>query len=99
MRRTDCIVLKGVRLPARGGSRTRVRRVDVRLWLDLMPAARHNRIDRTVDYREVHQCLRDAAGSGSEWAADLARVVLERFLQVDSVEVRSAGTRCPAPAS
>lgn len=88
-RRRDLITLEGVRLPA--GHRWGVevpRQVDLRLWLDLGEAAFHDRIERTVDYREVHRCLCEAAKRCAQGLAEgLARAVLEGFPQVDEVEV------------
>lgn len=90
--RRDLITLKGVRLqvPARRGGRLS-RRVDLRLWLDLGEAAFEDRIERTVDYREVHRCLCSAAARGAaDLPGALAGAVLEEFPQVEEVEVVDA---------
>lgn len=92
-RRRDLITLKSVRLQVPSGwGAPSSRQVDLRLWLDLGEAAFHDRIERTVDYREVHRrVLAAAARGGRDLAAGLARVIMEGFPQVDEVEVALDG--------
>ncbi len=87
----DQIVLKGVRLRAPAGTGETCRTVEVRLSLDLRQAAFNNRIDRTVDYREVHEVLKRTALRDGILVENLTRAVLEGFPQVMGVEVASSG--------
>ncbi len=93
--RRDLILLKGVRLQTRAQwGAVAARSVDVRAWLDLGEAALHDRIERTVDYRDMHgRLLERAARSAGDLAADLARALLEGFPQIDEVEVVEDGGR------
>jgi dihydroneopterin aldolase len=92
MPRKDQIILKGIQVWNRAAPASAPRQIDLRLWLDLGEAARRNRIDRTVDYREVHRrVLAAAARSGRDLAPALAREVLKAFRSVVSVEVEASG--------
>ena len=93
--RRDLILLKGVRLQTRAQwGAVAARSVDGRAWLDLGEAALHDRIERTVDYRDMHgRLLERAARSVGDLAADLARALLEGFPQIDEVEVVEDGGR------
>jgi dihydroneopterin aldolase len=94
MPRADHIELKGVRLQTPCATPSGRVRADVRLRLDLMEAARHERIESTVDYRKVHDRLREAARRCRRGLAGaLARAVLEGFPQVEEVEITGVGRR------
>jgi dihydroneopterin aldolase len=89
MSRRDHIVLKGVRLGALAGTQETGCSVDVRLSLDLRQAAFHDRIDCTVDYRDVHECLKRTVLEDGDCVEILTRAVLDGFPQVTAVEVTS----------
>lgn len=93
LNRNDQIILKGVQLCAPAGTKETCRTVDVRLNLDLRQAAFKDRIDRTVDYREVQECLKRTALRDGDLIENLTRAILEGFPQVRVVEVTSSRGR------
>lgn len=73
------------------------------LWLDVPDAATSDRIDETVDYREVVTCLRELS-DGRQFqlleamAAAAAEALLQRFpLERARVRVRKPSVRLEAP--
>ena len=86
MARRDQIVLQGIQLPGDAP-----RSISLRLWLDLGEAAFHDRIERTVDYREVHgRVLAIAARRTPHLGDTIARELLMAFPAVQTVEVEAA---------
>ena len=73
------------------------------LWLDIDEAATADRIEDTVDYREVVRCIRELS-DGRQFrlleamAAAVADVLLERFpLERARVRVRKPAVQLEAP--
>jgi dihydroneopterin aldolase len=73
------------------------------LWLDVPDAATSDRLEETVDYRDVVGCLREVSGGRQfqlleAMAAAAAEALLERFrLERARVRVRKPAVQLEAP--
>ena len=82
---SDSITLKGLKVQANHGVLAREREqgqlfiIDVRLWLDLAPAAKDDALAQTVDYGVLATEIVDAVAADP---VDLIETVAERVAQV-----------------
>jgi 7,8-dihydroneopterin aldolase/epimerase/oxygenase len=73
------------------------------LWLEVSEASTSDRLEDTVDYREVVECVEDVSGGRQfhlleAMAAAVAGALLERFpLDAARVRVRKPGVKLRAP--
>jgi dihydroneopterin aldolase len=85
------------------GERRRTQSFLYDLWLEVPDAAAADRLEDTVDYREVVTCVREVSARRQfslleAMAASVAEALLERFeLEVARVRVRKPAVQLEAP--